>query len=159
MHCHLCTYSICLVVPKDVAHENPYATSSHVLTSFIALVALTKQLHPLTFLIEWMWQHGMWEGHVLLIKYILWETLFKYRMDILCAIRHKCHELAWSIIHLRGYSSFYDKDVSDHYSSVILILPDKYYPWIVYNDHYDQIFCYRNHWFWWGCMIDENVCP
>ena len=41
---------------------------------------------------------------------------------------HKCHELAGSRVHLRGYSSFYARHLNNHYSGVVLIVQDEYYP-------------------------------
>ena len=36
-------------------------------------------------------------------KYLLWETLLSNEWDILCAVEHKCHELAGSRVDLRGW--------------------------------------------------------
>ena len=69
-------------------------------------------------------------------KYLLWETLLSNEWDILCAVEHKCHELAGSTVHLRGYSSFYAGYLNNHYSGVVLIVRDKYYPQVVHNDPY-----------------------
>ena len=64
-------------------------------------------------------------------KYLLWETL-------LCEVEHKCHELAGSTVHLRGYSSFYAGNLNNHYSGVVLIVQDKYYPQVVHYDPYGR---------------------
>ena len=40
-------------------------------------------------------------------KYILWKTLFDKEWDVLCAVEHKCHDLAGSVLHLHGYSAYY----------------------------------------------------
>ena len=71
-------------------------------------------------------------------KYILWETLLSKEWDVLCAVEHKCHELAGSTVHLRGYSSFYAGNLNNHYSGVVLIVRDKYYPQVVHNDPYGR---------------------
>ena len=71
-------------------------------------------------------------------KYMLWETLLSKEWDVLCAVEHKCHELAGSTVHLRGYSSFYAGHRNNHYSGVVLIVRDKYYPQVVHNDPYGR---------------------
>ena len=73
-------------------------------------------------------------------KYILWETLLSKDCDVLCAVEHKCHELAGSTVHLRGYLSFYAGNLNNHYSGVVYrsIVQDKYYPQVVHNDPYGR---------------------
>ena len=71
-------------------------------------------------------------------KYLLWETLLNKEWDVLCVVEHTCHELAGSIVHLRGYSSFYAGYLNNHYSGVVLIMRDKYYPQVVHNDPYGR---------------------
>ena len=52
-------------------------------------------------------------------KYLLWETLLSQEWDVFCAVKRKCHELAGSTIHLRGYSLFYAGHLNNHYSDVV----------------------------------------
>ena len=91
-------------------------------------------------------------------KYILWETLLSKEWDVLCAVEHKCHELAGSTVHLRGYSSFYAGHINNHYSGVVLIVRDKYYgPQVVHDDPMVG-FGSRNHFF--GEVVGGwDLCP
>ena len=69
-------------------------------------------------------------------KYLLRETLLCKQWVVLCAVEHKCHELAASIVHLRGYSSLYARHLNNHYLGAVLIVRDKYYPQVVHNYPY-----------------------
>ena len=66
-------------------------------------------------------------------KYELWETLLRKEWDALCAV------------HLHGYLSFYAGHLNNHYSGVVLIVRDKYYPQVVHNDPYGR-FLVRHTW-------------
>ena len=43
-------------------------------------------------------------------------------------------DLAWSLLHMRGYSRYYIGQSSHQYSSVVMIVHELFCPHIVYND-------------------------
>ena len=58
--------------------------------------------------------------------------------DVLCAVEHKCYDLAGSMLHLRGYSTYYACQLSHHYLDVVIIIRVLFCLYIVYNDPYGR---------------------
>ena len=52
------------------------------------------------------------------------KLYFDKAWDVLCAIEHKCHDLAGSALHLCGYSAYSANQLSHHYLGVIMIIRD-----------------------------------
>ena len=54
--------------------------------------------------------------------YTLWKTLIEKEWDVLCAVEHKCHDLARSVnLHLNGHFAYYAGQLSHHYLGVVII--------------------------------------
>ena len=67
-------------------------------------------------------------------KFFFWQTVFNKQWDVVCAVEHKCHDLSGSILHLRGYSTYYAGCLSFHYSGVVMVIRDTLCPQMVFND-------------------------
>ena len=54
----------------------------------------------------------------------------------MCDVKHKCHQMAGPTIYLCGYTSFYEENHINHYSSVLLIVYNKHCSHDDPHDHF-----------------------